>query len=249
VFDYLFGLDPSGRRWLDSLVSLAVRPEGIATLPKGQQLVAGHRQTWGASEVALPAPLALLEYLVCNLEESRVRQASTSGVAHDKRMSLARRDSATVNEALTQLRSGLRGSDWFVLEGPSKPDALLEMNDVVLCVEGKRTEPACTTHTTWMRRRSQLLRHMDAAMNAFPNKRVCGLLIVEGGGDASTLQPSAFWLSECAAQYAQPMLNESLPHRSPSERVQLADGVLGVTTWQAVCAAVGPDWRSLPDAI
>ncbi len=249
IFNHLLATDCSGSQWLDALFALGSREAVTALVPRGQRLVADHGRRWGEKEVALPAPRALLEFLVQNIDDDLVSASSSEGVSLEKRQALARKDTVTVEEALNKLRSGPRGREWYVLEGPSKPDALLETAHAILCIEGKRTEASCTTHTTWMRKRSQLVRHMDAALEAFPDKQVYGLLVVEGDGGANALAPSEYWSAQCEAQYEQSMLNASLPHRSPAERVRIADGILGVTTWQAVCAKLGPAWSWVPDAI
>ena len=249
MFDALLARDASGQSWLDALLALGSRSEVVATLPKGQRLVADHGPRWGKFEAQLAAPTSLLEYMVEHLDPRLVEVSNDIGETRERRIALANRDQATIELALTVLRKGGRGRQWFVLEGESCPDALLETADLVLCVEGKRTEAACTTHTSWMPRRSQLLRHMDAAMDVFPKKRVFGLLIVEGDGGADACSPSDHWISESAAQYAQSMLDDSLSHRTADERRRIAEGVLGVTTWQAVCVAVGVPWSSLPGSV
>jgi hypothetical protein len=249
LFDALLERDVSGQSWLDALLQLGSRAEVVATLPVRQRLVANHGPRWGDSEAKLPAPISLLEYLVRNITPNMVESSRDRAEVRDRRLALASRDPPTLELALAELRCGKRGRQWFVLEGESRPDALLETTDLVLCVEGKRTEAACTTHTSWMLRRSQLLRHMDSALDAFPGKRVVGMLIVEGDGGAEARSPSPFWSSQCAAQYEQSMLNDSLPHRSSAERKRIADGVLGVTTWQALCSAVKLSWNSLPDVV
>ena len=168
------------------------------------------------------------------------------GDVRAKRLSLAHKDPGTVALALKYLRNGKRGRHWFVLEGPSRPDALLETTDIVVCVEGKRTEAGGTTQTSWMPRRSQLVRHMDAATDKFKGKSVLGLLIVEGSG-VDPREPLPHWHTECEKQYAPKMLADSLPHRSREEQTAIGNNILGVTTWQAVCAATGIDWAALPD--
>ena len=51
-----------------------------------------------------------------------------------------------------------------MLEGRSQPDACFETDAMLVVIEGKRTERKATAVTTWMRSRSQMLRHMDAAL-------------------------------------------------------------------------------------
>jgi hypothetical protein len=249
LFDLLLRRDVSGASWLDPLLSLGSRRDIVARAPRNQRLVAGHGRRWGDEEVSLDAPLSLLEHLVQNIDSSLLDASSGAGEARVRRAALAQCDPATVADALRRLRAGERGRHWFVLEGESRPDALLETPDLVVCIEGKRTETGCTTHTSWMRRRSQLVRHMDAAVERFPTKTVLGLLIVEGPGKAEATQPSPHWIAECATQYESSMIHDSLPHRSADGRARIAGGILGVTTWQASCAATGVDWASLPNAV
>lgn len=246
LFDALLARDDSGHSWLDALLALGSRSENVATVPKGQRLVANHGPRWGVFESKLSAPISLLEYLVRNLDPHLVESSRDSGDTRTRRLELARRHESTIELALAELAMGKRGRQWFVLEGESRPDALLETDSLVICIEGKRTEAGCTTHSSWMRRRSQLLRHMDAAIDEFPSKRILGLLIVEGDGGAEAVSPSLHWLEESEAQYEQSMLDDSLPHRTPSERRRIANGVLGVTTWQALCKAVDVPWTGLP---
>lgn len=247
VFHELLTRDPSGYAWMDTLISLGSRAAVVATIPRNQRLVPGHPHRWGNSEFPLPPPLSLLKYLVQNLDRELVAASGGSDNVRGRRMALAVKDEATIREALRRLGSKERGRKWFVLEGVSKPDALLETEDLVLCVEGKRTERKCTTHTSWLRNRSQLIRHMDAATELFPHKRVLGLLIVEGGKGNEAASPH--WVQQCEEQYSAEMLISSLPHRTPAERQAIADNVLGVTTWQAVCAATQIPWSSIPDLV
>ncbi len=247
VFDQLVAADPTGAGWLDGLVALGSRFPSVRLREAHLRLVPEHGRRWGSSEVALAAPLGLLEHLVQNITEEQVAANKDSEPVFGHRMALARRDPSTIAAALSFLRSGNRGRTWFVLEGESRPDAVLETSDTIIVVEGKRTERSCTSKTKWMGVRSQLIRHMDAAAEAYPAKQVLGLLVVEGDGDASATEPSAHWLEQCGMQVAPAMLDASLPHRSPAQRQHLADGMLGVTTWQRVCAMNNLRWPPFPD--
>lgn len=249
LFDQLYERDQTGATWLDSLIALGSRRDIVATVPRSQRLVPNHGKRWGPGEMPLPAPQALLEYLIANLDAQLVAGCSDSGDTLVKRTKLAAGDQPTIAEGLAAIRAGQRGKKWFVLEGDSRPDALLETENLVLCIEGKRTEAKCTTKTQWMRQRAQLLRHMDAAMNRFTGKRVLGLLIVEGDGGAESVAPSQHWLDESEAAYAPAMTAASLPHRSTAEQDLVRENILGLTTWQAACRALGIDWNSIPDVV
>ena len=64
----------------------------------------------------------------------------------------------------------------------------LETDDLVVVIEGKRTEPAPTTTTTWMPVRHQMLRHIDAAWDRRGDRQLFGFFIVEGEtGDSMTV--------------------------------------------------------------
>ena len=147
------------------------------------------------------------------------------------RLALARRDPDVVQEALTRLRDGEKGKAWFVLEGESCPDAYLETDSIVLVVEGKRTERTTTSKTTFMPKRSQLIRHMDAAWEVADGRRVLGLLLVEGESPDPMLVPEQ-WSSASDEQLRPALLVPSLPHRTVEERDAIAGSVLGAATWQ-----------------
>jgi len=242
VFNRLFASDPSGASWLAGLLKGGSRAAEADIAHIQPLLIQDHPVTWGSMELSLPTPLSLLEYLVQNIASHQVSESRDRAYTREKRDALARRDADTVQEALRALRGGRRGRKWYVLEGASKPDATFEMDDAVLLVEGKRTERSCTSATTWMGVRSQLVRHMDAASEHFRGKRILGLLLVEGEGGADGLRPSQHWKDESAAQYEPSMLSASLPHRSRSERHLIASGILGVATWQAICAQNQIPW-------
>lgn len=243
IFDRLFAVCPDGEAWLPALLRLGDRASGVSDLPSQPRLVSGHGPRWGKSEMALPAPRGLLEYLVQNITLEQVAKSGDTGNVRKWREALARRDAGAITQALQEIRAGhtLRRV-WYLLEGDSRPDATLEMERHVLLVEGKRTERSCTSTTKWMSRRSQLLRHMDAASEYFCGKRILGLLLVEGAGGSDAIKPSAHWVAESRAQDGSEMLSSSLPHRSPSERSALAAGMLGVATWQGLCAQNGIPW-------
>jgi hypothetical protein len=92
-----------------------------------------------------------------------------------------------------------------------------------------------------------MLRHMDAAWDIRGGRRVLGLMIVEGQGGAEAVTPTDHWLTQANEQVVLPTLVSSLPHRSAEEREQIADGFLGVTTWQRVCAEFEIGWPPCQD--
>jgi hypothetical protein len=246
VFDWLVDSDPTGRSWLLRLLQLGSRASEIALPQNVGDLEAGHPRWWGKHERRLRPPARLLEWLVQNVTEDAVEGSKDAGTVRAKRLLLARHDPATISAALIGIREGSDQRAWYILEGESCPDACIQTAHTLLVVEGKRTEWSCTSKTTWMACRSQLLRHTDAAFEVRDGRLVLGLLIVEGTDGPDGLALSDFWLNEANEQISKEMLSASLPHRTPEERRVLASGMLGGTTWQRVCWEFAIPWPPAP---
>jgi len=211
-------------------------------IPADAKLISNHPSWWGKHERRLDAHPELLRWLIKNLEGG-TGGLRTSATTREHRDKLIARDPTTINLALQLLKDSVVRPKWYVLEGPSQPDAYLEAAHFILVIEGKRTERGQTTTTSWMSNRNQMLRHMDAAAwNASPGKRVYGLMIVEGmeGGDDA-------WNAEGDAIMSDVVMNSSLPHLRPDERQALASGFLGFTTWQRVCRTFELPWPPAAD--
>jgi len=241
VFDHLYERDPTGRDWLSYLLSVGSRAKHVDVPTDPGLLLAEHRRTWGHAEKRLAPPRALLEYLIRNVTSDSVERSGDKGLLLSRRRALAARDPDMTAAALKGLDGRTWNRRWYALEGESCPDAFFETKNVILVVEGKRTESSCTTKTKWMPQRSQLLRHMDAATEIAAGRQVYGLLMVEGR-EPDPRQVPQFWLDEVDAQVADDLLDSSLPHRTAEEKNTIAAGVLGAITWQRVCADFSIPW-------
>uniref|UniRef100_C6DZE9 Uncharacterized protein n=1 Tax=Geobacter sp. (strain M21) TaxID=443144 RepID=C6DZE9_GEOSM len=239
IFKALMDDDPTGNRWLLPILTLGSRSEG--RLGEQPYLLAPRDQRyWGKNERRLLPPLSLLKWLAENIS-APVHESLWGGPAtRAKRERLVNRDPATRDEALQLLKGPYRKA-WYTLEGKSQPDAFFEGENFIVVIEGKRTERRSTTTTAWMPERNQMLRHMDAAWELAQGKKVLGLMIVEGE-EPGKLYPSKHWISESDKVAMQETLTTSLPHRTESERDLIAEGYLGVTTWQRVCWELGVAW-------
>ena len=246
VFDRLVDSDPTGRSWLMRLLQLGSRAGEIALPQDVGELESGHPRWWGQHERRLRPPARLLEWLVQNVSEDAVIRSKDTGPKREKRLLLAQHDPLTISDALSGIRQARERRAWYLLEGESCPDAFIQTANTLLVIEGKRTESSCTSKTTWMACRSQLIRHMDAAFEMHDGRRVLGLLIVEGPDSSDGLTPSPFWLREANDQISRETLTASLPHRTPEERHALASGMLGATTWQRVCQEFEIPWPPAP---
>ncbi len=244
VFDNLLQRDRSGTSWIPQLLRLP--RHGAAQV--GEHVRVGNvlRHGWGRDEESLAPPLALLQWLVRNISDPREDGAWGDGATLVKRKALRAGEEDVVNQALRQLESEPQRQAWYVLEGASRPDVYLESDQVLIVIEGKRTEPGPTTHTTWMPVRHQMLRHIDAVWERRGGRPVYGFFIVEGDGAGEV--PEA-WINHAKLTVSPDVLEKSLPHRTNPERADTAKAFLGVTTWQAVCGAFGIEWASLPDRL
>jgi hypothetical protein len=247
VFDELFARDPSGKRWLSKLLSLpghdpARAPRAYDNL--GTLEDAG----WGNAEKCLKPPRVLLQWLVCCAERPRNGRIGSSPTTIERREALLARNKLVIGEALALLSGPkLPASGWYILEGLSQPDVFLMTPEIVIVVEGKRTESGPTTETVWMPGRHQMLRHLDCAWEMRGSRSVLGFFIVEGDGGREAVTVPPLWI-EAARRTAseEEVLNTSLPHRTKEEQREIASCFLGATTWQAVCNELDLDWSKLP---
>jgi hypothetical protein len=231
-------------QWIRTLLSLMqFNPERSSSIPALDYSfrIGG----WGDAERTLDPPLALLSWLIRNLDRKKAAEDP-----HLQRQLLGKRDWKTTCEALRALRSSsATRAPWYVLEGPTHPDVYLETPDALVVIEGKRTERYPTTETKWMAGRHQMWRHIDAAWEIRGSRRVFGCFIVEGGDSASDVDVPDPWRDAFSSTIADDALASSFPHRSDFERKEIASCFVGGTTWQRVCATFGISYSALPSTI
>jgi hypothetical protein len=172
-------------------------------------------------------------------------QLSQDPVKAQKRRELIERSDARMRDALSLLRSNPSGEDWHIFEGTTQPDVFIQTPDLMIVIEGKRTERETTKNIKWMSGRHQIWRHIDCAWEIKGRREVFGFLIVEG--DGLNDQVPVHWMNEAQTTMSQESLTSSLPHRGPEEQEAIRHCFMGVTTWQRICKEFGIDWDSLPD--
>jgi hypothetical protein len=245
IFTRFLCIDPTGRSRLQNLLDLATRTGRVQAAVGTSPL----REAWcWPSERKLAPPLSLLTWLVKNVAGPTTDDGWGEGEVRKRREALVRGDPAVVAEALARLEAGPAERDWAVLEGPSQPDVFLGTDEVLVVIEGKRTESGPTTKTTWMPVRHQMLRHLDAAWEIRGSRTVYGLFIVEADPEAPAAIPPV-WEDFAKSTISAGPLAGSLPHRTPEEQRWLAEAFLGVTTWQRVCARFDIPKEVLIDAV
>jgi hypothetical protein len=188
-------------------------------------------------EKSLQPPLSLLEWLIWNAEKPKRGMPKASASTTAARELLCARDPETIVQALDGVASGKLGREWYVLEGPSYPDAFIETPDALIIVEGKFTEAGATTTTTWMSKRHQMLRHLDGAWEIRGSRSVYGFFVVEADESTGLAVPEK-WRDAAKSTNTYESLKSSLPHRQDSaERAQIGECFTGITTWQAIQTA------------
>ncbi len=245
VFDDLLKSDPTGNRWIPKLVSLPTGGYPIS-LHSGLDFSIGEA-CWGVQEKKLAPPSSLLSWLITHPRWPSDNRLSSDPIKAQKRRELIEGSICRRDEALSLLENNPGGEDWHVFEGETQPDVFICTPDILIVIEGKRTEAGTTKKTKWMPGRHQMLRHLDCAWEARGNRSVVGFLIVEGIG-TSPVVPD-FWLNEARITIADEAIKTSLPHRTVADQKQIARSFLGVTTWQRVCAEFAIEWLRLPDQV
>lgn len=188
-------------------------------------------------EYALSPPVRFLEWLVHNPSLMRwPRSKKYSEQTEYKRRRLFDNDPTIVSEALMSLKTNqIRNPnrDWWVFEGYTEVDCLIETESLVLAIEGKRTEEGPSKSIDWYPQRNQLVRNLEALKQHAKDKEYALILIDEEG----------------KYQLDRSVLTTSLPHFSPEERTELRKHYLGNITWKQVCKATGIIYSELPNTI
>jgi hypothetical protein len=238
VFNYLVERDASGRSWLAKLLALPERSARAAIQDPGVLL----ERAWSTApkERGLPPSRELLVHLVELGAQLKPKPGRTkaSAEAEAQRERLLTGDVETIRRAKELLcEPVLPPKAWYILEGYTWPDVYLRTEQFVIVVEGKNEERKHTTRTDWMEIRYQMLRHLDGAWpRGETDPPVIGFYIVEAEAGSTRVPPK--WIRFAEDTISRAALDGSLPHRTADDRKAIADSFLGVTTWQALCAAL-----------
>lgn len=252
VFDALFAADSTGAEWLRKLLELPSRPDGKKSpLPTELGPLIKHR--WAGhldGEMRLEPPHSLLEYLLDHrIQRPPPNYGTNDPYKRDLREKLFGGDHEALSEARALIRSqGFERGGWHIFEGKTAVDAYLETPELIVLVEGKRTERGTTTRTAWMHARHQILRNLDAVWDRRGGKAAVAFFAVEGGGDPPAgCELTPHWRQLVAETLAPGAVQASLPHRPKEVQNAIANAFLGATTWQAICTELAVDWSSVRD--
>jgi hypothetical protein len=245
VFDRLYQNDRTGCSWLPKLLTLPAAEYRLSLPPNCTFAIKDH--CWGANEKKLNPPVALLSWLIRHPRKPISGTLSADSAKEEKRRQWLDGSRDRLLEGLILLRTNPNGYDWHIFEGETQPDVFIETDDLIVVIEGKRTEAKPTTTTKWMQGRNQMLRHLDCAWEIRGRKILVGFFIVEGEGVSIDIPEQ--WRAFSTDTISPTTIASSLPHRGPAEQQGIASCFLGATTWQLVCKEFGIDWASLPDEL
>jgi hypothetical protein len=245
IFNLLYASDKTGNGWLPTLLRLPIGGHRITLSSKIDLTITD--VGWGENEKKLEPPVSLLSWLIRHPRIPINGSLSSDQIKAQKRLDLIQGSNNRLHEALNLLRNNPRGEDWHLFEGKTQPDIWIETPEILIVIEGKRTEAEATKKTKWMPVRHQMLRHMDCAWEIKGSKQLIGFFIVEGNGRDPDVPP--FWLDQAPITMSPEAIKSSLPHRGPEEQKAIARCFIGVATWQQLCVEFGIEWNSLPNFI
>lgn len=229
-------------RWIGTLLGLM---QGGSGSDHGLQDIdlSFLRGAWEPSEAGLAPPVSLLSWLIKNIDSAQARADPDR-----RRQLLGERDPDCTEAALRALLHPAETTrPWYVFEGLTYPDVLLETPDALVVIEGKRTEREPTIRAKWMAGRHQIWRHIDAAWEIRGARRVFGCFIVQGGSRENDVAVPERWRKAFRDAITPSTLGSSFPHRTEAERAEIAKCFIGGTTWQATCQAFGLNYYALPE--
>jgi len=222
----------------------------------------GAKDSESGGEMALAPQKDLLLWLVDNIGKSDDLNPVKAD-AGKERCELSERNVKRIKEARDTIvqcaqaieqsaKEGKYPRSWCVLEGATKPDVYIKTDNFILLIEGKRTEAGFTRHTTWMKRRDQMIRHMDSCypLEGSPRLPVFGLYIVSDENDpvfVSGKRRFPKWETRIGWYHNLENWKRSLPHRTKggcSSKIQVIEKMqrhfLGYITWNDL-SSVFPD--------
>lgn len=194
-------------------------------------------------ENKLPPPYQFLKWLIMNpdemvYDEKKISLSSKRTIDNRKTLfgKSGKKDQVAVQKiAIDELNTFTpvkSAGKWWAFEGFTEVDCYLETENLILLIEGKRTENISSV-TYWYPQRNQIVRNLEVVREQakLKNKNYAVLLMAEDNTEA----------------FDDDIFVKSLPHLSNEIINELKKHYLGCLQWKDACDAIGIDFDSLPD--
>lgn len=239
LFEPLLQRNPSGSDWLGRLLGAAPHHErlGEAAADPGSLhanlTVRGLEGRRACFMYPVAPPTSLIAWYIEHPERlSWPEGATLSPEARLLRRALLRDEPPGARaraqrraRELAPVRSAF-ADEWWRFEETFRPDCLLMSDRLVVVVVTAGAElPAASP---WYPPRSALVRGLEAAWRLAGERRPGALVLADAE------------LAEAEDAAVRASLPAAAPHLSPREREELADGYLGLLTWERAARAVEP---------
>lgn len=144
----------------------------------------------------------------------------------DKRQLLFNLDQSMIEQASTS-----KFVQWNTFEGSSKPDLFIENDKFIILIEGKRTESDTTDKVSYLKHRSQMVRHIENALHHCNNaKQVIAFYVVE---------ENCGYENHCVKEYIEKEIDAETIEKSHALKKAILDSFYGYTTWEKLSVAHG----------
>lgn len=240
-FQALFKKDRAGKSWLPKLIlAMPQQKEFLKTLSKMTGEIA---EDWIQTcfEYKIPPSKEFLKWALNNPNALTWPKKTFKPKTQYKRECLfglhgEKAQKETIKEGLELLASqGVTSSSqqWWKFEGFTKMDCLIETENYLLGIEGKRTD-TMSSSTDWLKDRNQVVRNIEvlSEMAKEREKEYAFILLEE----------------DCTKPLTKEQFEKSLPHD-----VSLADELyahyLGCLSWKEACEVTGINFEDLPKDI
>ncbi len=259
-FRYLFDQDASGLSWLPKMIVSEQSNRSYASYlanlncmmnnqnqvkRKYKDKILGNIELERCFEYSVPPSYLLLRWLIEHPDiltwpkhgqrerkyclSTQLNRENLFGKHGRTKQSVAKQNAIYLLDS-----KGVQGSKrkWWAFEGFTEVDCLLETEDFLLGIEGKRTEQVSSA-TEWYSKRNQIIRNLEVLKEKAGSKDYALLLMCEDGYDPISDHDFSI----------------GLPHYTSEQIVEIKKHYLGAVSWQQACDAVGMDPDRLPDTV
>ena len=123
---------------------------------------------------------------------------------------------------------------WNSFEGPSYPDLFIENENNIIIIEGKRTEKNITKSTKYLVHRSQMIRHIENAIDYCQGKkRIIAFYIIE---------ETCYHKEECTREFFKESIEKETIKKNNKLKDDICNSFYGYTTWQKIAKVLNIEY-------